>query len=168
MRERIFSRRRLDYCYTYCELRCDFVDLSARKMYNYVVVNSCANRLPPVSLAFIGDAVYTLFMREKIVTATDGVVGTLHAAVTKLVNAGRQAYVFDRLAESKAFSAEEDDIARRAKNAHLHSRAKAASVEDYHKATALEAVIGYVHLSGDAQREKEILELCFEIAHSRA
>lgn len=136
-------------------------------MYNKNVEKSCVDRLTPVSLAFIGDAVYTLFMREKIVSGTDSVVGTLHTTVTKLVNAGRQAYVFDKLLASNVLTAEEEDIARRAKNAHLHSRAKTASTGDYHKATALEAVIGYVHLIGDSQREQKLLELCFELAVSR-
>ena len=125
------------------------------------------DRLTPVSLAFIGDAVYTLFMRERTVSDTDCVVGTLHTAVTRLVNAGKQAYVFDKLAESGFLNAEEEDVARRAKNAHLHSRAKTASIEDYHKATALEAVIGYVHLSGDDQRKEALLELCYNLAHAR-
>ena len=125
------------------------------------------DRLTPVSLAFIGDAVYTLFMRERTVSDTDCVVGTLHTAVTRLVNAGKQAYVFDKLAESGFLNAEEEDVARRAKNAHLHSRAKTASIEDYHKATALEAVIGYVHLSGDDRRKEALLELCYNLAHAR-
>lgn len=136
-------------------------------MYNKTVEKSCADRLTPVSLAFIGDAVYTLFMREKTVSDKDGVVGTLHTAVTRLVNAGRQAQVFDMLTAANAFTAEEEEIARRAKNAHLHSRAKTASTGDYHKATALEAVIGYVHLMRDSQREQTLLERCFELSTSK-
>lgn len=121
-----------------------------------------AERLTPVCLAFIGDAVHTLFVREHVVSQSDGVVGTLHTAAAKLVNAKSQAAVFDSLVERGAFTAEEADVARRAKNAHLHSRAKTASSEDYHKATALEAVIGYVHVVGDGVREQQLLELCVQ------
>ena len=123
-------------------------------------------RLTPVELAFIGDAVYTLYVRERLVCSSDAVVGTLHTAATGYVNAGRQAAVYDALVSGGLLRDGELDIGRRAKNAHLHSRAKAASIGDYHKATALEAIIGYVHLSGDKSRESELLELCVKLSQS--
>ena len=138
-------------------------DLFFDKMYNEYVEKTRAQRLTPVSLAFIGDAVHTLYVREYLATQSDGVVGTLHAAASRLVNAKCQAKIYDELIASGALSDEEADVARRAKNAHLHSRAKAASPDDYHRATALEAVIGYLHVSGDVERERELLELCVEI-----
>lgn len=118
--------------------------------------------LTPVSLAFIGDAVHTLYVRERAVEA-ERPSGTLHTAAAKRVNASAQSRVYDELVARSVFTAEETEIARRAKNAHLHSRAKSASVGDYHKATALEAVIGYVHLKGDVSREKQLLELCYSV-----
>lgn len=138
-------------------------DLLFDKMYNENVENTQAQRLTPVALAFIGDAVHTLYVREHVTAERDVVVGTLHTAASKLVNAKCQARVLDELIASGALNDDELDIARRAKNAHLHSRAKAASVDDYHKATALEAVIGYVHVTEDSAREKELLRLCVEI-----
>ena len=137
-------------------------DLFFDKMYNEYVEKMRAQRLTPVSLAFIGDAVHTLYVRECIAEQSDGVVGTLHAAASRLVNAKCQAAVLDELIASGALTAEEADVARRAKNAHLHSRAKAASPDDYHKATALEAVIGYLHVSGEAERERELMKRCVE------
>lgn len=134
--------------------------------YNDFVEISRAQRLTPVSLAFIGDAVHTLFVRTKLVEQTDCVVGTLHTAASRLVNAKMQAAVLDELIHGGSLTEEESDIARRAKNAHLHSRAKAASPDDYHRATALEAVIGYTHVIGDAERELELLQKCFSIAQS--
>ena len=138
-------------------------DLFFDKMYNDCVEKARIQRLTPVGLAFIGDAVHTLYVREYLATASDGVVGTLHTAASRLVNAKSQAAVMDELMSSGFLTPDEEDVARRAKNAHLHSRAKAASLTDYHKATALEAVIGYVHVSGDAEREKALLELCLKI-----
>lgn len=123
-------------------------------------------RLTPVELAFIGDAVYTLYVRERLVCSSDAVVGTLHTAATGYVNAGRQAAVYDALVDGGLLKPAELDIGRRAKNAHLHSRAKAASIGDYHKATALEAIIGYVHLAGDRSRESELLGLCVKLSQS--
>ena len=126
--------------------------------------NTRTERLTPVELAFIGDAVYTLYVRERLISSSDAVVGTLHTATTAYVNAGRQAAVYDGLISGGHLTEVELDIGRRAKNAHLHSRAKAASIGDYHKATALEAIIGYAHLSGDGVREAELLELCFKLS----
>ncbi len=127
-----------------------------------------ADRLTPVGLAFVGDAVHTLYVRERVVTELDGVVGTLHTAASRRVNAKAQAAVFDELIRRGFFTEAEADVARRAKNAHLHSRTKAATPTDYHKATALEAVIGYVHLSGEFDREKQLLDLCFDIGNRTA
>ncbi len=138
-------------------------DLFFDKRYNEYVENTTVQRLTPVGLAFIGDAVHTLYVREYVTAASDGVVGTLHTAASRLVNAKCQAAVLDELLASNALNPDEADVARRAKNAHLHSRAKTASPDDYHKATALEAVIGYVHLSGNAERERELLEQCVQI-----
>lgn len=129
-------------------------------MYNVYVDTARIDRLTPSGLAFIGDAVYTLYMRERAITVSDVVVGTLHNTVSQTVNAVAQAKVYDALVLSSALNDIESEIGRRAKNAHLHTKAKAASSEDYHKATALEAIVGYVHLAGDAARERELLELC--------
>ncbi len=124
---------------------------------------SRAERLTPVELAFIGDAVHTLYVRERIVSDSAGVMGTLHTAATRHVSAGAQAAVYEKLADCDFLTEEEKDVGRRARNAHLHSRAKSASPTDYHKATALEAIIGYIHVSGDTAREKQLLEKCFEL-----
>ena len=119
--------------------------------------------LTPVAPAFIGDAVHTLYIRRRIVESGQS-AGTLHLLCSKFVNAKAQAKVFDELSGRGEFSDEEAEIARRAKNAHLHSRAKTASPEDYHKATALEAVIGYLELSGNAARRDYILDKCAEVS----
>lgn len=133
-------------------------------MYNITVVKGRVDLLTPVSLAFIGDAAYTLYIRRRIVESSDAVTGTLHTMSTKHVNAKAQAEVYDELVRRDALTAEEAEIARRAKNAHLHSRTKAATSTDYHKATALEAVIGYLELSGAQERKESMLELCAEIS----
>lgn len=127
--------------------------------YNVRVDKTALQMITPVAAAFVGDAVHTLYIRQRIV---DGGLstGTLHITASKFVNAGAQAKVFDELMARGEFTDDEADIARRAKNAHLHSRAKTASSEDYHKATALEAVIGYLELAGDCARRDHILSLC--------
>lgn len=126
-----------------------------------------ADRLTPVGLAFIGDAVHTLYVRERVVAMSDGVVGTLHTLASRFVNATSQAAAYEAMVGDGVFTDVELDVARRARNAHLHSRAKAASPEAYHKATALEAVIGHVHVTGDFERERKLLELCFAAIESQ-
>lgn len=137
-----------------------FVDFFMFEMYNINVDKNRVEMLPPASLAFIGDAVYTLYVRRRVVSDSDGISGTLHTECTKYVNAKAQSAVFDALVTGGKLTQAESEIARRAKNAHLHSRAKTATSVDYHKATALEAVIGYLDLSGEADRLEQILELC--------
>lgn len=119
--------------------------------------------LTPVAPAFIGDAVHTLYIRRRIVESGRA-AATLHLLCSRFVNAKAQAKVFDELTALNELTDEEAEIARRAKNAHLHSRAKTASPEDYHKATALEAVIGYLELSGNASRRDYILDKCAEVS----
>lgn len=118
--------------------------------------------LTPTALAFVGDAVHTLYIRRKTVECGYGQY-TLHQKTSKYVNAKAQAAVFDALVERGVFSGDELEIARRAKNAHLHSRAKAASPADYHKATALESVIGYHELTGNCDRRDELLSLAMKV-----
>ena len=122
---------------------------------------SLAERQTPTALAFIGDAAQSLFVRKLILSR--GGRETLHIASSRYVNAAAQAAVFDALLERNIFSEDECEIARRAKNAHLHSRAKGASSSEYHKATALEAVIGYLELIEDYARRDYLLELCVQL-----
>ncbi len=124
------------------------------------VDKSHAQRLTPTALAFLGDAAYALYVRMRLVENSDDVCGTLHVKATKYVNAKAQAAAFDALDADGVFTDEERDIARRAKNAHLHAHTKAATVADYHKATALEAVIGYSEAIGDVARRDELLSMC--------
>ena len=118
--------------------------------------------LTPTALAFVGDAVHTLYIRRKTVERGYGQF-TLHQQTSKYVNAKAQAAVFDAMIEQNVFTEPELELSRRAKNAHLHSRAKTASPADYHKATAFESVIGYHELTGNAARRDELLSLAMQI-----
>ncbi len=126
---------------------------------------SQAERQTPTALAFIGDAAQSLFVRKLILSR--GGKETLHIASSHYVNAAAQAAVFDALTERGVFSEEENDIARRAKNAHLHSRAKGASPSEYHRATALEAVIGYLELTEQFERRDQLLSMCVDITDGK-
>lgn len=127
-----------------------------------------AERLTPTALAFIGDAAYALYIRTRLVENTDDVCGTLHLKATKFVNAVAQAAAFDALDSDGVFTDEEREIARRAKNAHLHTHTKAASIADYHRATALEAVVGWLEIIGERERRDEILRLCYSAIENQS
>lgn len=124
-------------------------------------MNVTTDRLSPTALAFIGDAVHTLYIRKAVIDRAAG--ATLHVVASEHCNASAQAAVLDELIKRNVLTEDELDMARRARNAHLHSRTKASSAE-YHKATALEAVIGMLELSGDEARKLELLALCAEIS----
>lgn len=104
------------------------------------------------TLAYIGDAVMTLWVREQQVQAGWGRPADLQRQSIAWVSARAQAAFLRALLEREFFTAEEMDIVRRGRNAKSSSNAKNASVQDYRMATGLEAVIGYLYLTKQAQR----------------
>lgn len=111
-------------------------------------------QLSPLTLAFIGDTVYDLLVREEIICDANRSANDLHALAVKQVKASAQAHAVDEIIGQ--FTEEELTIYKRGRNAKTAHIAKNASTCDYHKATGLEAVIGYLYLSGNLQRIKEI------------
>lgn len=116
-------------------------------------------QLSPLSLAFVGDAFFTLYIRDRLIERHDDKAGGLHDRAKAFVSAHGQAVLFDRLAA--LLDERETTIARRARNAHNTTRAKNASLADYKKATAFEAVIGYLHLCGKTERLETLLNHLF-------
>lgn len=114
-----------------------------------------ARNMNPVVLAFVGDAVYTLYVRKELATKSDYKTGELNGLAADIVCATAQAKFAARL--STFFTAEENDVFRRARNAKKGARAKHASVADYNASTGFEAVIGYLYLTGNTARIDEIL-----------
>lgn len=116
-----------------------------------------ANNLNPIVLAFVGDAVYSLFVREKLTFSTDCKTGALNKMATKEVNAIAQAELIKRI--FPVLSEEELSIFKRARNAKKPTKAKHATVSEYNNATGFEAVIGYLYIIGDIQRLNYLLNL---------
>lgn len=110
----------------------------------------------PVVLAFIGDAVHTLYVRESLARTTDYKANKLHKITSGEVKAAAQAEKADRI--QSLLTEAEKDIYLRARNAHTGSSAKNASIGEYKKATGFEAVIGYLYLTGQNERLKELLK----------
>lgn len=117
-----------------------------------------------LSLSFIGDAVHTLFIRDKILKSLNLLAGDYHSKSVKFCNAGSQAKAYDVLFNN--LDTEEQEIAKRARNAKSH-KAKNSSIENYKKATAFEAVIGYLYLLNRHERLNQLLEQSFEIVNKK-
>lgn len=122
------------------------------------------NKIKEVSsltLAFIGDSVHTLFIRDHVVKTENLNTKSLHLLASKYCKAQSQKKIFDMILPD--LSADEKEIALQARNHKHYKSAKNASIEDYKKATAFEAIIGYLYLTGKKERLKEILSKSLNI-----
>lgn len=116
----------------------------------------------PLTLAFVGDAVYSLIVRQEIVRLHGSMAsGKLHRESVRYVSATAQARLYDLLLERGVLSEEETTILKRGRNAGGVSAPKHTDLAHYRKATAVEALFGYLHLCGRAERIAELRGLIF-------
>lgn len=114
-----------------------------------------AKQLSPITLAFIGDAVYTLYTREKLVFYKDDKGNELNRKTSMIVRASAQANAIDLL--MPILTEEEIEIFKRGRNAKKNTRAKNASVVEYNKSTGFEALVGYLYITGNNDRLNYLL-----------
>lgn len=114
-----------------------------------------ARLLAPLTLAFIGDTVYDLYVRTWLLDTMDATPHGLHLAAAKHVCAAAQARAFRRI--EPILTPEEQGVFKRGRNAHSGTVPKNASITDYHAASGLEALIGYLYLTGDETRLSELM-----------
>ena len=110
----------------------------------------------PLVLAFVGDAVHTLFVREHMATLGDYKVNQLNRMVKEKVNAGMQCKVFKSIEQE--LTEVEHSVAYRARNSVKGQGAKNYSATEYNYATAFEALVGYLYLTNQIDRLNEILQ----------
>ena len=113
--------------------------------------------LSPLSLAFVGDAVFAIEVRKRLVLDCNRPVNDLHRESVKYVNAASQAKMIKRLLP--LLDEDETAVFRRGRNAHTGHTPKNQSEGDYHYATGLEAVFGYLYLEGKSERITELFDL---------
>ena len=102
--------------------------------------------MPPLALAFVGDAVYELYIRSSIcIDEKRRDVNYLHRSAVRYVKAQAQANVVKTLFEE--LSETEQSVVKRGRNAHPHTVPKNASISDYRYATGFEALLGYFYYS---------------------
>ncbi len=111
--------------------------------------------LSPLALAFVGDGVYSLMVRERLLSQANRPVNDLHRLAVREVRAEAQAAAIARLLP--ILTEEETAVFKRGRNAHT-----ARSGADYHNATGLEALFGYLYLSDRLDRVRELFKLCVE------
>ena len=114
----------------------------------------------PLTLAYIGDAVYDLIIRTLVVNKGNQQVQKLHKETITMVQASAQARMITALNDQ--LSEEEHAVYKRGRNAKSASPAKNQSISDYHKATGFEALLGYLYLKKDWKRMMELIKTGLE------
>ena len=111
--------------------------------------------LSPLALAFVGDGVYSLMVRERLLCEANRPVNDLHRLAVREVRAEAQSAAMGRIMEH--LTEEEEAVFKRGRNAHT-----ARSGADYHRSTGLEALFGYLYLDGQIDRVRALFALCVE------
>ncbi len=117
------------------------------------------NLLSPSVLSFVGDAVYGLYVRRAL-AEINRPSGELHRLSVKLVNAVSQAEAFSLV--EPLLTEKEVDIFKRGRNFHTASTPKNATKGQYHTATGLECLFGYLYLSGETARAGELFKIIWQ------
>ncbi len=115
--------------------------------------------LSPSVLCFVGDAVYGLYVREHLATVNRP-SGELHRLSVKLVNASAQAKAFEII--EQMLTEDEISVFKRGRNFHTSTTPKSATNREYHIATGLECLFGFLHLAEKKERASELFEKIWE------
>ena len=109
----------------------------------------------PLVLAYVGDTIYDLYYRVNAVKSSNGNVNDLNSSVIKMVNAKAQAIAVKRILDS--LTEDELNIYQRGRNAKSATTPKNMTIADYRQATGLEALVGYLYLTGQCDRLDELM-----------
>ncbi|MCW3795936.1 ribonuclease III [Paenibacillus sp. LS1] len=125
-----------------------------------------ARLIPPIALAYIGDAVYEVAVRQYLLSKANMRPNHLHRSATGLVSAKAQSRILATI--EAALTEEERDVVRQGRNAKSGSIPKNADVLEYRHATAFECLIGYLYSSGSHDRMIELIGLGIEQAEQQS
>lgn len=132
-------------------------------MENFFEMNMTRQQIDAISnlgLAHIGDCVYEILTRAYLCASGEKTVDRLHRDTIRMVKASTQAKFADLMLP--LLTQEEQAYYRRGKNSHVHAVPKSATPAQYAKATGLEALFGYLYLSGQKDRANEIFNLVID------
>lgn len=113
-----------------------------------------SKQLSPLNLAFIGDCVYEMLVRETLVIDANRPVNDLHRESVKFVSAKAQTAAFEKIKD--ILTEEEMAVYKRGRNAKVGHSPKSATEGEYHCATGVEALFGYLYLTEQLDRIKEL------------
>lgn len=131
-------------------------------MENIALSHSKADEISPLTLAFVGDGVYDLLVREYLVRKANRPVGELNKIKVSLVNCRSQAEFAKQLLSH--LTEKELSVYKRGRNAAPKCTPKNGSVADYHSATGLESLFGYLYLNGEKERISNLFDLILHTA----
>ena len=127
--------------------------------------NTDANRISALGLAYIGDAVYEIYVRSYVLEQGNVSVNKLHKTSTGYVSAKAQSRIIHAL--QPELTEEEIDVFKRGRNAHSNTSAKNACIVDYRHATGFETLIGYLFIKKDYQRISKLVAMGIEYINSK-
>ncbi len=119
-----------------------------------------AKLLNGLALAYMGDGIYEVYIREHLLSQGDTKPNQLHVKATQYVSAKAQARLIDLMFEQDILSDEEADYFKRGRNAKSYSKAKNASAADYSKSSGFESLMGYLYLTNQHDRLEELIQWC--------
>lgn len=120
-----------------------------------------AREYSPLVLAYLGDAIYELFVRTMVIAEENAPVYILHKHSTSFVKAKAQSRAIHEILEF--LTQEEQEIVRRGRNAKPGTVPKNADIIEYKYATGLEALIGYLYLKQEYTRLMQVLKMCADV-----
>ena len=120
-------------------------------------IETNAKQLSPLNLAFIGDCIYEILVRETLVCNANRPVNDLHRESVKFVSAKAQTEAFSKIKD--ILTEEETAQFKRGRNAKTSHSPKSATDAEYHTATGVEALFGYLYLTEQTDRIKELFKI---------
>ena len=115
------------------------------------------NTINIITLAYLGDAIYEVYIREKLIRKGIAKVEELQKFTTKYVSAKGQANILNNLIDNNHLTEEELELVKRGRNYKRSSHPKHTDIITYKYSTGFEALIGYLYLSNNQNRLTEIL-----------
>jgi len=115
-----------------------------------------------VALAYVGDAVYEVYIRDYLINKGQTRPNNLHKLATCYVSAKAQAHLLKKILESNLLTSEEEQIYLRGRNAKTYTKAKNTDWSTYSYSTGFEALIGFLHLTEQKKRLEELVNWCIK------
>lgn len=124
---------------------------------NFIDKEVNPKQLSPLNLAFIGDCIYEILVRETLVKDANRPVNDLHRESVKYVSAKAQTEAYSKIKD--VLTEEETAVFKRGRNAKVGHSPKSATEGEYHCATGMEALFGYLYLTDNIDRIKELFSI---------